>query len=41
MMVNCHTCDKLAIDGYCNNDLKSQTHIRKFHKKHEINYTTS
>ena len=35
MMVNCHICDKLALDRYYNNHLKSQTHIKIFRKRQQ------
>ena len=28
----CHICDKLAIDRFYNNHMKSQTHINNFRK---------
>ena len=36
-----HICDKLAINRYYNNHLKSQTHINVFCKKQQVNNSTS
>ena len=45
MMVNikffCHLCDKLAIDRYYNNHLKSQAHINSFRKRQQLNVTNN
>ena len=37
----CHMCDKLAIDRYYSNHLKSQTHINKFRKRQQFNNTNN
>ena len=37
----CHICDKLAIDRYSNNHLKSQIHKNKFPKKKQLKISTS
>ena len=37
----CHFCDKLAIDSYYNNHLKSQTHINNFCKRQQLNTTNN
>ena len=29
-------CDKLAIDGFYNNRLKSQTHMKNFRRRHQL-----
>ena len=34
-----HVCDKLAIDIYYNNHLKSQTLINNFRKRQQLNIT--
>ena len=31
--IYCHICDKLCIDRFYKNHLKSQTHKNNFHKK--------
>ena len=31
-----YSCDKLAIDTYCNNPLKSQSQIINFHKRQQF-----
>ena len=36
---DCHICDEIAIERYCNNHLKSQTHINKFRKRQQFNST--
>ena len=35
----CDVCDNLAIDRYYNNHLKSQTHLRKFSRRQQLNNT--
>ena len=37
--IYCHVCDLLAIDRYYKNHLKSQTHIRIFRKRQQIETT--
>ena len=37
--IYCHVCDKLAIDIFYNNHLKSQTQINKFRKRQQLNIT--
>ena len=37
--IYCHVCDKLAIDRYHNNHLKSQTQINNFRKKQQLNHS--
>ena len=32
----CHVCDKLGIDRYYSNHLKSQTHINNFRKRQRL-----
>ena len=32
----CDNCDKVAIDRYYNNHLKSQTHLSNFNKKQRL-----
>ena len=39
--IYCHVCDKLAIDRYYNNHLKSQTHIKKFRTRQQLNNTNN
>ena len=37
--IYCHVCDKLAIDRYYNNHLKTQTHINNSSKGQQLNNT--
>ena len=37
----CYVCDKLAIDTYYNNHLKSQTHINNSPKSQQLNITNN
>ena len=37
----CHVCDKLAIDRYYNNHLKSKTLINSFRKRQQFNITNN
>ena len=37
----CHVCDKLAIDRYYNNHLKSQTHVNKFRRRQQLKITSN
>ena len=39
--IYCHICDRLAIDRYYNNHLKSQTHINMFHIRQQLNNSTT
>ena len=39
--IYCHVCDKLAIDRYYNNHLKSQTHFNNFRKRQQLNNTNN
>ena len=41
MIVNCHICDKLAIDRYYNNHFKSQTQENILCKRQKLNITES
>ena len=36
-----HVCEKLAIDRYYNNDLKSQNHVNNFRKRQQLNNTNN
>ena len=35
--VYCDICDSLCIQRFCKNHLKSQTHIKHFHKIEKLN----
>ena len=37
--VYCDICDKLCIERYCKNHLKSGTHTNNFHKRQRSNNT--
>ena len=37
--IHCHGCVILALDSYCNNHLKSQTHEGNFRKRQQLNNT--
>ena len=37
----CHVGDKLAVDRYYNNHLKSQTHIKTFRKRKQLKITNN
>ena len=39
--VNCENCDKLCIESYCKNHLKSLTHTNNFHKRQRLNNTNN
>ena len=39
--IYCDNCDNLAIDRYCNNHLKSQTHLNKFHESQRVNNSST
>ena len=39
--IYCHVCDKLAIDRFYNNHLKSQTHMNNFRKRQQLNNTNN
>ena len=39
--IYCHVCDKLAIDRFYNSHLKSQTHMKIFRKRHQLNNTNN